>query len=188
MLFLHTLEEKWLNKPYDFSRYDLPPFLFNQLGKRGRTVVPIRFYRRSFDQVKQIILTNARSGSLSYEVNEDMIKAGLRKYLQRHIDSLEKGLRIVKAEKSTSKTDRPDFIAKDKSEKTVVIECKGNAFPGDCEQLERYGKSLAKENPRLMLIAFRIDDDCIKLARENPRIELFECDLEFIKISHIEDV
>ena len=173
---------KWWDKPFDFSRKDLPLFLFKQLGKRGRTVVPIKFYRRSFDKVKQIILTTSRSGSLSYEVNEDMIKAGLRKYLRRYINSLEKGLKIVKSEKSTSRTDRPDFIAKDRSGTTVIIECKGNAFPGDCEQLERYGENLARENPRLMLIAFKIDDGCIELAKRIPRMELFECDLEFTKI------
>jgi len=173
---------KWWNKPFDFSRHDLPPFMLNQLGKRGRTVVPIKFYRRSFNEVKQIILATARSGSLSYEVNEDMIKAGLRKYLRRHINSLEEGLKIVKSEKSTSRTDRPDFVARDKSGKTVIIECKGNAFPGDCEQLERYGENLAKENPRLILIAFKIDDGCIDVAKKIPEMELFECDLEFTKI------
>jgi hypothetical protein len=173
---------KWCDKPYDFSRYDLPLFLFNQLGKRGRTVVPIKLYRRSFDEVKQIILTNARSGSLSYEVNEDMIKAGIRKYLRRHIDSLERGLKIVKSEKAISKADRPDFIAKDKNGRTVVIECKGNAYPGDCDQLGRYRKTFAKENPRLMLIAFRMDDDCLKLAK-NAKLELYECDLGFTKIA-----
>lgn len=177
---------KWWDRPYDFPRQDLPLFLFKQLGKRGRTVVPIEFHRRSFDEVKQIILTNARSGSLSYEVNEDMIKAGIRKYLRRHLASLEKGLKIVKSEKSTSKTDRPDFIAKDLSRQTVIIECKGIAYPGDCEQLERYGKNLARENPRLMLIAFRVTDECMRLAKKNPRMELFECDLKFTKIPNVE--
>jgi len=64
----------------------------------------------------------------------------------------------------------------------VIIECKGNAFPGDCEQLERYGENLAKENPRLLLIAFKIDDGCLDLAKKIPKMELFECDLEFAKI------
>jgi hypothetical protein len=173
---------RWYYKPYDFSRYDLPLFLFNQLGKRGKTVVPIKLYRRSFAEVKQIILTNARSGSLSYEVNEDMIKAGIRKYLRRHIDSLERGLKIVKSEKATSKTDRPDFIAKDKNGRAVVIECKGNAYPGDCDQLEQYRKNLAKENPRLMLIAFRMDDGCLEVAK-NAGMELYECDLKFTRIT-----
>ena len=116
---------RWFDRPYDFSRKDLPPFLLEQLGKRGRSVVPIKLNRRSFDEVKQIIMTNARSGSLSYEINEDTVKAGIRKYLRRHIDSLEKGLKIAKSEEATGKTDRPDFIAKDKNNETVIIECKG---------------------------------------------------------------
>lgn len=173
---------KWWDRPYDFSRHDLPPFLLKQLGKRGRTVVPIEFHRRSFEEVKKIILTNALSGSLSYEVNEDMIKAGIRKYLRRHLSSLEKGLKIIKSEKSTSRTDRPDFIAMDQRSQMVIIECKGIAYPGDCEQLERYGRNLARENPRLMLIAFKIDGECVKFAKKHPEMELYECDLTFAKI------
>lgn len=176
----HQFEVAWWDKPYDFSRYDLPKFIWNQLGKRGRTVIPIMLYRRSFDQVKQIIITNGESGSLSYDVNEDMIKAGMRKYLRRHINSLEKGLKITKAETSISESDRPDFIAQDERGKTVIIECKGSAFPTDLDQLERYGKDFAKEKPRLMLVAFRIADECATLAeKKNPKIELVECDLTF---------
>jgi hypothetical protein len=178
----HQYEVNWLDKPYDFSRYDLPPFLYTQLGKRGRTVIPIMLGKRSFDRVKQIIITSAESGSLSYDVNEDMIKAGMRKYLRRHLDSLEKGLRITHAETSVSKSDRPDFLAKDAEGKPVIIECKGFGYPADLEQLERYDKSSAKENSRLMLVAFNMTDECIKDAQKNPRIELFECDLTFKKI------
>ena len=174
---------KWYDKPYDFSRKDLPDYLWKQLGIRGRTVVPIKLGRRSFDEVKQIILATARSGSLSYEINEDTVKAGIRKYLRRKMDSLEEGLTIIKSEESTGETDRPDFIAKDRNGKKVVIECKGYAYPSYCEQLERYGKNLARENPRLMLVAFRIDDGCLKEAERNPRMELYECDLKFHKIS-----
>jgi len=173
---------RWYDKPYDFSRKDFPSFLRDQLGKRGRTVVPLNLYKRSFDEVKQIILATAASGSLSYDINEDTVKAGIRKYLGRHIDSLEKGLKILKSEKSTGKTDRPDFVAKSRMGETVVIECKGNAYPGDCDQLQRYGRNLRKENPRLMLIAFRIDDGCFKEAENNSRMELYQCDLKFEKI------
>lgn len=173
---------KWWDRPYDFSRYDLPPFLHKQLGKRGRTVVRIEFHRRSFEEVKKIIVTNALSGFLSYEVNEDMIKAGIRKYLRHHLSSLEKGLKIIKSERSTSRTDRPDFIAVDRLSQMVIIECKGMACSGDCQQLERYGKNLAKENPRLMLIAFKIDEGCVGFAKRNPKMELYECDLTFAKI------
>jgi hypothetical protein len=174
-------EVRWYDKPYDFSRKDLPDFIKKQLGIRGRTVVPIKLYKRSFDEVKQIILTNAASGSLSYEINEDTVKAGIRKYLRHRLDSLEKGLRITKSEKHTSHTDRPDFLAKDKDGRTVIIECKGNAYAGDCGQLEGYGKNLKLEKPRLMLVAFRIDDECIKIAEKNLMIELYECDLKFTR-------
>jgi len=172
----------WYPEPCDFSRYDFPPFLSKQLGKKGKTVIKIDFERRSFDKVKEIILTTANSRSLSYEWNEEMVKIGIGKYLKRHLDSLEKGLRITKSEKSISKTDRPDFIAEDANGQMVIIECKGTAYPEDCTQLEQYGKNVAKENPRLMLIAFKIANECMKLAKKSSRIELYECDLEFRKI------
>jgi hypothetical protein len=174
---------RWYDKPHDFSRKDLPSFLTAQLGKRGRTVVPLNLYKRSFDEAKRIILTSAASESLSYDINEDTVKAGIRKYLGHHLDSLENGLKVMKAERSTGKTDRPDFVAKDKKGETVIIECKGNAYAGDCDQLERYGRNLRKQNPRLMLVAFRIDDGCLDEAKKNSRIELYQCDLEFQRIS-----
>lgn len=173
---------KWFEKPRDFSRIDLPDFLRKQLGKRGRTVVPINLNRRSFDEIKQIILVCARSESLSYDINEDTVKAGIRKYLRRHINSLEEGMKITKSEEATTTADRPDFIAKDKDNKTVLIECKGYAVPQDCGQLERYGKGFGKEKPRLMLVAFKIDDGCLKEAKNNPQMELFECDLMFKQV------
>jgi hypothetical protein len=173
---------KWYEKPRDFSRTDLPDFLRKQLGQRGRTVVPINLNRRSFDDVKQIILVCARSESLSYQINEDTVKAGIRKYLRRHINSLEEGMKIVKSEEPTSTADRPDFIARDKDGRIVLIECKGNAFPEDCRQLERYGEGLKKENPRLILVAFKVDDGCMKEAKSSRPMELVECDLTFKRV------
>ena len=89
---------------------------------------------------------------------------------------------ISESEEKTTASDRPDFIAKDKDNQTVLIECKGYAVPQDCEQLERYGEGLEKKNPRLMLVAFRIDDGCLKEAKNDPQMELFECDLKFKKV------
>lgn len=173
---------KWYDEPYDFSRKDLPEFLRDQLGRKGRTVVAVKLNGQSFDKVKQIILTCARSGSLSYDINEDTVKAGIRKYLGKNIDSLEKGLKIIKSERRIAETDQPDFIGRDKNNVTVIIECKGSASAGDCDQLERYGKKLTKEKSRLMLVAFKIDGGCIREAEKNSRMELFECNLTFKKV------
>jgi len=91
-------------------------------------------------------------------------------------------MKITKSEERTTASDQPDFIAQDKEKRKVIIECKGYAVPEDCGQLERYGEGLEKENPRLILVAFKIDDGCLKEARKNPQMELFECDLKFKKI------
>jgi len=173
---------KWFDQPYDFSRHDLPPFLFKQLGGHGRTVVEIDLNRQSFDKVKQIILTNAKSQSLSPGINEDTVKAGIRNYLKKRIHSIEEGLTITKSESRVSEADRPDFLAKDRKNRPVIIECKGRAYADACEQIERYGKNKAKGKPRLMLIAFQFDDGCLQEAKKNPRIELVQCDLKFHKV------
>jgi len=178
--YRHQYKVSWWEFPYDFSRKDLPIFLCNQLGKRRPTVTKIKLQRRSVDQIKEIIRTCARSGSLSYEISEDMIKAGLGKYLRRRITNLEKGLKITKAEWAISKTERPDFLATDEKGRRVIIECKGVAYPTDIDQLARYGET--SEDARLMLVAFKIRDECLRLAAANPRIELYECDLDFRKI------
>ena len=95
---------------------------------------------------------------------------------------LEGGLKILKSEEATNETDRPDFIGKDKDGNDVLIECKGYAFAEDCRQLERYGENFGKENARLFLVAFKIADGCLKEAKQNSKMELFECDLIFKKI------
>ena len=178
--YRHQYKVSWWEYPYDFSRYDLPRFLYSQLGKRGKTVVPIRLQRRSVGQIKEIIRSCAQSGSLSYEVNEDMIKAGLRKYLRKHVSNLERGLKITRAERGISKIDRPDFLAIDEKGGKVIIECKGVAYPSDIDQIERYGRT-SGEKARLILVAFKIRDECLKSAAANPKIELYECDLSFRK-------
>ena len=169
---------KWFNEPNDFSRYDLPRDLNNQMGKRGKTVIKLDKGKRSFEKIKDIILTCAESGSLSFKGNEDMIKSGLGKFLHNNLDSLEEGLRIMSSEDPVSDKNRPDFIALDSSDNYVLIECKGTAHPDACEQLERYGKSYENDS-RLMLVAFNITNDCRIRARKNPKIELIECDLLF---------
>lgn len=172
----------WYQSPQDFSRNDLPPYLSKQLGKRGKTVIPIDLNRQSFETIKGIILQCARHNSCSYDINEDTVKAGIRKYLRKNLLVLEQGLKITHAEKPTTENERPDFIAKDKDGRTVLIECKGNACATDCRQLERYGETFADKKARLFLIAFKIDDECYKEAKNNPRLELFECDLSFHRI------
>jgi len=46
--------------------------------------------------------------------------------LHHRVDKLEMGLSIMKAERFTSETERPDFIAVDRNGKIVLIECKAS--------------------------------------------------------------
>jgi hypothetical protein len=177
--YCYQQKVRWYDKPCHFPRADLPPWMRDQLGKPFKTVVRLELGRWSFDEAREIILTTAKSGS-SFYINEDTVKAGIRKYLGLQLDSLEKGLKIKSAEARTSETDQPDFLAEDRKGRRVIIECKGWAVPSDCDQLTRYRKGMAKEKPRLMLVAFKFEPGCEKEAAKSD-IELFECDLTFKK-------
>ena len=171
----------WWNEPHHFSRYDLPKYICEQLGKRGKTVIKLDLGHWSFDNFKAIVKACAKSGSQLIELNEDMIKAGILKYLKRHFNLIEPGLKIIEAEPQITQENRPDFIAKDNTGKKVIIECKGIAHSDAFDQIKRYEKRYIKEKPRLMLIAFKIAEDCRKVAT-NSNIELIECDLNFKKL------
>jgi predicted Mrr-cat superfamily restriction endonuclease len=170
-------EVNWFKEPFDFDRKDLPQDLWSQIGKRGRTVVKLELHRRNFEQVKQIILTNPISGGLSEKGREDLIKAGLLKYLKNEINSLEKGLVITDVERQIENKNRPDFIARDINGRKVIIECKGTAEADVIDQIARYRKNYSKD-ARILLIAFSISNEC-KKALKQENVELIECDLIF---------
>jgi hypothetical protein len=173
---------KWWSEPRDFNRWELPRWFALQLGKRGQTIVRLDFHGYGFDKVVEIIRACARSGS-ALEAIEDLVKAGIRKYLGQEIDALEDGLQIISAEKSITKEDRPDFVAKDVKGTPVLIECKGQAGEADCDQLRRYGIDFKhpKKTARLMLVAFGFDPTSRKVARKYG-IEMIECRLNFARI------
>jgi len=178
----NQLGVKWWRQPHHFDRHELPDWLKNQLGPRarGKTVIKLDLGKFGFLRTIQIIKTNVVSKSGLTEF-EDVAKAGLRKYLGERIDKLEEGLVMERAERSTSETDRPDFIAIDSRNRTVLIECKGTAYEKDCDQLSGYGQRHVEKKPRLMLVAFRFDEACRKLAKQKG-IELIECDLNVTRI------
>lgn len=151
------------------------------MSKKGKTITTIEIYDYGFDKTIEIIKSCALTASALAQI-EDLVKAGIRKYLPNVIDSLETGLRLTGAEHSISQSERPDFIAVDKHGCTVVIECKGTAKERDCEQLERYGRSFKPKSPRLMLIAFKFDERCERMAKKKG-LELVECDLRFKKVT-----
>ncbi len=178
--YANQLGVKWWDEPHHFDRRELPHWLATQLGKRDQIVQKIDLHGYTSEHVVKIIRTCVRSGSALDEF-EDLAKAGLRKYMPGRANKLEKGLKIKNAEKPTSKSNRPDFLAVDARHRAVLIECKGSAHEGDCQQLRGYARDLRKSKPRLMLVAFKTDSDCREAAREK-QIELFECDLYFRKV------
>lgn len=175
---------KWWDEPYDFSRKDLPDYLWKQMGITGRTVTRLELerYGLTFEQAVAIVRTNARSGSET-SINEDTVKLGIRKYLGKHLSRLEDGLRVVRVEKAIGPHHRPDFEAKDRRGNSVLIECKGTATPDDVDQIVGYGRE--RRASRLMLVAFRISDKCKHKAKSNRRLELYECDLVFSKVGRV---
>jgi RecB family endonuclease NucS len=69
-------------------------------------------------------------------------------------------------------------MARDRRGNTVLIECKGIGREAGCEQLKRYGDRYARKGTRLILVAFRFDNRCLRSAK-SERVELVECDLTF---------
>ena len=182
--YSHQRKVEWWEEPHHFDRHDLPKYFADQFGKRGVTVAEIIPKSKGFERFRKIVATCARSGSKLPGINEDAIKAGLVKYLYHSLDRLEKGLKIKSAEIAIGKKKRPrpDFIAEDREGRKVVIECKGTAGENAVEQVQRYGKEYGRgKEPRLMIVAFRINDFCRSAARKAGNIELVECDLDFQK-------
>ncbi len=174
----NQVKVKWWSKPSFFSRDELGPY-GKQLGITGKTVTKLDLGHRTFEEFT-MFLKSIPSGSQSYRLDEDTIKAGIVKFLNSDLTALEEGLRVRRPERSISKHDRPDFLARDRTGKEVVIECKGTARAADLDQLERYGRSA--RSARLLLAAYRVEDECKKEAKRNSRFELYECNLKFDKV------
>ena len=183
--YAHQRKVEWWGEPHHFDRHDLPKYLADQFGKRGKTVVDIDPGLKGFESFIQVIKVCAISGSKIPGINEDTVKAGIVKYLHHSLDRLEEGLIIKSAEVAIGKPKktRPDFIAEDKMRRAVLIECKGIAGESTIEQIKEYEKEYGKgKDVRLIIVAFRISDACRKMAREAGNIEIVECDLDFHKI------
>ena len=169
----NQLRVTWWDEPNHFKRTDLPAFFSEQLGKRGKTVVRLDLGNYSLAKFTDVVRACANSGSAAPELNEDMIKAGLRKYLQNHQDFLEPGLHLSESEAQISRESRPDFVGSDAMRRRVLVECKGTATASAMDQILRY-KDDYGGRPRLILVAFSFDGECRRLAKAKG-VELVEC-------------
>lgn len=172
----HQKKVKWFKTPRYFHKNELPSVITEKLGLRGKTTTEIKYPVDSFLKIiKEIRSTYKR------KFNEDLVKAGLSKYVQRNSDQLEVGLKIIGEESQIDEQNRPDFLAVDKRGTKVIIECKGFADKDDIKQIKRYRLNYPKTS-RCFLIASHISDECKKEAIKN-NIEVFEVDLIFQKIA-----
>jgi RecB family endonuclease NucS len=174
----HQKAVKWLKKPREFLKKYLPENISKQMGKRGKTTIKISTNYNGEDFIR--MLENLSIPSYEGKYNEELVKAGLSKYVKRNLEKLEDGLTIEREEKSIDKENRPDFIAKDRNGKKVIIECKGSlADLSDISQVINYLRSYGQE-ARYFLIAFSFNERCLEKAKKT-KIELIECDLVFKK-------
>lgn len=176
----HQRHISWWPEPRYFSRKELPMKIAEQFGKEGQALREIDPGHLGFEGLKDFLKANAKRLSVSsLEINEDTIKAGIKKYVRNYLDGLEKGLKITIAERGVSNQKRPDFLARDAKGNRVLIECKGTAYEDAALQAKKYLTQFRKEpGTRAMIIAFRITPECRKVANKS-NIELFECDLVF---------
>ena len=180
--YANQYKVKWWKTPHHFRRSQLPGELSQQIGKPHRTIARLELDSFAFDDTIRFIRQFVRTGSALDEF-ENLVKADLRNFLWCRIDKLEDGLEITRVEQFTSKNDKPDFVGRDATGNTVLIECKGTARERDCDQAQRYKKNYQTKTTRVrsMLVAFKFEPGCRKAARSKD-IELFECGLNFRKI------
>lgn len=172
----HQKKVSWLVSPRGFLKKHLPQDIAVQLGKRGITTKAIETSYSGDEFLKAVRSFKIPDHEGVY--NEDLVKSGLSKYVRKKLDKLERGLLITREEKAIDTGNRPDFLAKDRNQTKVVIECKGSQVGLDAiEQVLRYKKSYGK-NARYLLIAFSFDHRLIEKAKKNG-IEVYEVDLKF---------
>jgi hypothetical protein len=172
---------RWWEKPYYFSRHDLPVSYSGQFLRQGEVVKEIVPDARGVEGFKKSLETDAISDSTRPSVKEDTIKADIRKHLHKELNMLEEGLTIKKAERPVGESRlKPDFIGEDKQGRPVLIECKEVADARTVEQVLGYGKRFNKgPKPRLFIVASRVTEECLKQARKVGNVELFETELNF---------
>lgn len=172
---------EWWTEPYYFSRHDLPKHYSEQFLREGEVVKEILPDSRGVEGFKETLRTDAKSGSMEPGIEEDTVKADIVKHLRRDLNTLEEGLNIKKANRHIGESSkRPDFIGEDKQGRSVLIECKGVADARTVDQILEYGKKSKKgSNPRLIIVASRVSEECLKSARKAGNIELFETQLTF---------
>ena len=181
--YAHQRSVKWWPYPHHISRSKLPAEIADQFGIHGciiKEIVPGSF---GFDGVLDFLKNHAEALSDSgFDINEDTVKAGIRKYLRTYIAGLEKGLKITHAESGVLDRNRPDFKATDARGNVVLIECKGTADEDSVWQIKKYvSKSENKGKTRGLIVAFKITPKCKALAQKHS-VELFECDLTFNRV------
>jgi RecB family endonuclease NucS len=154
-----------------------------QLGITGCTIKEIDPGTYGFEGFRNFLESNAETLSDSgFEINEDTVKAGIRKYLRTYADMLENGLKITNAESGVPDRMRPDFKARDANGNLVLIECKGTADEDAVWQAIEYRNKFKKEKgTRALLVSFKTTNACRKLAHQHD-VELFECDLTFSRV------
>jgi hypothetical protein len=176
----HQRRVSWWSEPRYFSRNVLPTEISKQFGIQAQTLREIGPGHFGYEGLSDFLRNNAkRLSDSSLEINEDTVKAGIKKYVRKDLTRLEKGLKIVSAERGVLGQERPDFLAKDAKGNLVLIECKGTAHEDAVLQVKDYlAKFKKKQGTRAFIVAFRITPECKKVANRF-NIELFECDLTF---------
>jgi RecB family endonuclease NucS len=110
--------------------------------------------------------------------DEDEIKD----YMEKHLEEIEKGLKVVKREHQTSEGPM-DFLAKDKEGANVVIEVKMVADDPTVTQLRRYMRSFKRDAKtskiKGMIVAKeftkRCVDDVMELREHGMDIAIYKC-------------
>ncbi|MFH1306360.1 MAG: hypothetical protein ABIH83_01725 [Candidatus Micrarchaeota archaeon] len=89
----HQIPVKWLDSPREFHRKHLPKVISEQLGKHGKTTFQIE---SAYDSDEFIaLIEKLQIPRNEGKFKEELVKAGLSKYVKINSEHIEKGLKIM---------------------------------------------------------------------------------------------
>ena len=167
----------WWKEPRNFDRAYLPTDLRNWVARPGTLLVREYSLAKLKKSLKDIPSQDIVSKALQIQ-NEKEIKD----YIEDHIDTLEKGLILIKREYRIN-SDSMDFLAKDDQGTPVVIEVKVKATESAISQIRKYMRAYKKDQAvdsiRGIVVAQHFSkgfiDDMEDLREHNYDIKAIKC-------------
>jgi predicted Mrr-cat superfamily restriction endonuclease len=172
---------KWLDSPRNFDRHFLPKSLSDFVARQG-TISIIQYDRAKLEKALNGVPSHETVTKALEIHDEDEIQ----EYIEKNIEEIEKGLKLVKREQPTSEGPM-DFLAKDEKGFNVIIEVKISSDDSTVTQLRRYIRAYKRDTGtakiRGMIVAENFSKRCIDDVKDlndyGLNIVLYRCMKKF---------